>query len=81
MRAPPMDTFRRLSATVIKLKRKGAYRTGLTIGDAQANVRLSGNDSYTFRDLNADAGGRILLKIRVSVNCSSFGKCLTSILL
>jgi hypothetical protein len=64
MRAPPMDTFRRLSSTVIKLKPKGAYRSGLTIGDAQANVRLSDNDSYTFRDFNADIKGRIALKIR-----------------
>ena len=63
---PHMDTFRRSSP--IKLKRKGAYRTGLTIGDAQANARLSGNDSYTFQDFNADMTGRIHLKIRVSVN-------------
>jgi hypothetical protein len=62
---PPMDTFRRLSSTVIKLKRKGAYRSGLTIGDAQANARLANNDSYTFHDFNADMKGRIALKIRV----------------
>ena len=68
MRAPPMDTFRRLSSTIIKFKRKGAYRSGLTIGDAQANARLTGNDSYTFRDFNADGKGRIALKIRVSLN-------------
>ncbi|KIM83875.1 hypothetical protein PILCRDRAFT_68793 [Piloderma croceum F 1598] len=64
MRAPPMDTFRRLSSRVIKFKRKGAFRSGLTIGDAQANARLSGNDSYTFHDFNTDARGRINLKIR-----------------
>jgi len=64
MRAPPMDTLRRLSSKIIKFKRKGAYRSGLTIGDAQANARLSGNDSYTFRDFNADVKGRIALKIR-----------------
>jgi len=62
--APPMDTFRRLSSTTIKLKRKGAFRTGITIGDAQSNVRLSGADSYTFRDFNADIRGRISLKIK-----------------
>jgi len=62
--APPMDTFRRLSSTTIKLKRKGAFRSGITIGDAQSNVRLSGADSYTFRDFNADIRGRISLKIK-----------------
>lgn len=64
--APPMDPYRRQSSLVIKLKPKGAYRSGLTIGDAQANVRLSGNDAYSFRDLNADVRGRIAMKIRVS---------------
>ena len=68
MRAPSMDTFnRRLSSRIIKLKRKGAFRSGLTIGDAQANARLSGNDSYTFRDFNTNNRGRIALIIRVSV--------------
>jgi len=62
--APPMDPYRRPSSLVIKLKPKGAYRSGLTIGDAQSNVRLSGNDAYTFRDLNADMRGRIAMKIR-----------------
>jgi len=62
--APPMDTFRRLSSITIKLKRKGAFRSGITIGDAQSNVRLSGADSYTFRDFNADIRGRISLKIK-----------------
>ncbi|KAF7980897.1 hypothetical protein HWV62_36081 [Athelia sp. TMB] len=62
--APPMDPYRRPSSIVIKLKPKGAYRSGLTIGDAQSNVRLSGNDAYTFRDLNADMRGRIAMKIR-----------------
>lgn len=70
MRVPPMDPYRRLSSTVIKLKAKGAYRSGLTIGDAQANVRLSGNDAYTFRDLNADMRGRIAMKIRVGLTGS-----------
>ncbi|KZP13078.1 hypothetical protein FIBSPDRAFT_869697 [Athelia psychrophila] len=62
--AAPMDPYRRQSSLVIKLKPKGAYRSGLTIGDAQANVRLSGNDAYSFRDLNADVRGRIAMKIR-----------------
>lgn len=64
--APPMDTFRRLSGAVVKLKRKGASRSGLSLGDAQNNVRLSGNNSYTFADFNCNVHGRITLKIRVS---------------
>lgn len=64
--APQMDSFRRLSGAVIKLKIKGANRSGLSLVDAQNNVRMSGNNSYTFADLNCNVHGRITLRIRVS---------------
>ncbi len=62
----PMDSHRRWSSTLIKFKRKGGLRSGISLGEAMSNVRLSGNDSYSFYDLNVDHRGRILLKIRVS---------------
>lgn len=62
---PALDSFRRLSSTLIKFRRKGGFRSGISLGEAMANVRLSGNDDYTFHDLNVDPRGRIILKIRV----------------
>lgn len=59
------DSYRRMSNVLIKLRRKGGYRNGVSLGEAMANVRLSGNDDYTFQDLNVDSRGRIILKIRV----------------
>lgn len=63
-----MDSHRRWSSTLIKFKRKGGFRSGITLGEAMSNARLSGNDSYSFHDLNVDHRGRILLKIRVSLS-------------
>lgn len=63
---PTLDSFRRLSSTLIKFRRKGGFRSGISLGEAMANVRLSGNDDYTFHDLNVDPRGRIILKIRWS---------------
>ncbi|KAH7931374.1 hypothetical protein BV22DRAFT_1053341 [Leucogyrophana mollusca] len=50
--------------SIVKFKRKGAFRSGVTLSEAQANVRLSGYDSYTYHDLNVDARGKIYLRIR-----------------
>ncbi|OCH95972.1 hypothetical protein OBBRIDRAFT_719630, partial [Obba rivulosa] len=61
---PPLDGYRRFSSTLLKFKRKGGTRTGITLGEAMASVRLSGNDSYSLHDLGADYRGRIILKIR-----------------
>jgi hypothetical protein len=49
----------------IKFKRKGAFRSGILLGEAQANARLSNNDRYTFFDLGADDRGNIAMQIRV----------------
>lgn len=65
-RRPQLDSFRRLSTTLIKFRRKGGFRSGISLGEAMSSVRLSGNDSYTFHDLNVDSRGRIILKIRWS---------------
>ena len=62
---PTLDSFRRLSSTLVKFRRKGGFRSGISLGEAMANVRLSSNDDYTFHDLNVDPRGRIILKIRV----------------
>ena len=59
------DNYRAMSGALIKFRRKGGFRSGVSLGEAMSSVRLSGNDSYTFHDLNVDSRGRIILKIRV----------------
>ncbi|OSX59308.1 hypothetical protein POSPLADRAFT_1150023 [Postia placenta MAD-698-R-SB12] len=58
------DGYRRMGSTLIKFKRKGGFRSGITLGEAMSNAHLSGNDSYTIYDLNADHRGKIVLKLR-----------------
>ena len=56
-----------MRSTVIKFKRKGGFRSGITLGEAMSDAHLSSNHDYTLYDLNADARGRIILKIRVRI--------------
>ena len=58
---------RALSGTVVKFKRKGGFRSGITLGEAMSDAHLSSNNFYTLYDLNADGRGRIILKVRVRV--------------
>ncbi|KAH9938484.1 uncharacterized protein B0H18DRAFT_1081130 [Fomitopsis serialis] len=58
------DGYRGLGSTLIKFKRKGGFRSGVTLGEAMSNAMLSGNDSYSHYDFNADHRGKIILKIR-----------------
>jgi hypothetical protein len=60
------DGIQRISGLRVKFKRKGALRTGITLGEAHSDIRLSSNDVYTFRDVHADHRGRISIRIRVS---------------
>jgi len=62
-RQPLMNGYHGLSSILIKFKRKGAFTAGITLGEAQSNVRLSGNDSYTFHDLNVDPRGRLFMRV------------------
>lgn len=62
-----VDPLRRGFGRVIKFKRKGAFRPGITVGEAQANVRLSGSDSYTFQDLGVDLRGKVYVNLRVGL--------------
>ena len=64
--------YRRQGSTVIKFKRKGGFRSGITLGEAMSDAHLSQNEEYSLYDLNADGRGRIILKIRV---CASLGVC------
>ncbi|KAJ3548834.1 hypothetical protein NMY22_g1110 [Coprinellus aureogranulatus] len=48
----------------IKFKRKGSLMGGIGLDEAQARVRLSNNDSYSFHDLHSDHHRRILLKVK-----------------
>jgi hypothetical protein len=59
-----MDPTRRGFGRVIKFKRKGAFTAGITIGEAQANVRLADSDTYTLQDLGVDARGKIYVNLR-----------------
>lgn len=52
-------------STVIKFKRKGGFRSGITLGEAMSDAHLSQNHEYSLYDLNADGRGRIILKVRV----------------
>lgn len=61
-----IDPYRRPSSSHIKFKRKGGFTAGISLGEAQDHVRLSGNDSYRMHDFHADGRNRILLKVRVS---------------
>ena len=54
-----------MRSTVVKFKRKGGFRSGITLGEAMSDAHLSQNHEYSLYDLNADARGRIILKIRV----------------
>ncbi|KAI6033961.1 hypothetical protein PISMIDRAFT_681017 [Pisolithus microcarpus 441] len=49
---------------IVKFKRKGAFRSGITLGEAQANILLSGQDSYTLEDLSVDYRGKIFVHVR-----------------
>lgn len=60
---PIGDSFRRLSTKSIKFRRKGAFRAGVSLGECLRNVRLSGNDSYTFYDMNVDARNKIYMRV------------------
>ena len=64
---PALDNYRRYSTMMIKFKRKGGFRSGITLGEAMSDAHLSSNHDYTLYDLNADARGRIILKIRVCI--------------
>ena len=44
-------------------------RSGIDLGEAQGNVRLSGNDLYTFHDLHTDDRRRIHLVVQVGSIC------------
>lgn len=66
-RAATMDHYRRPSSIHIKFKRKGGFTAGISLGEAQDHVRLSGSDSYRMHDFHADSRNRILLRIRVSI--------------
>lgn len=62
-----VDPLRRGFGRILKFKRKGAFRAGITIGEAQANVRLSDADSFTMQDLGVDLRGKIYVNLRVSL--------------
>ncbi|KAI0650132.1 hypothetical protein C8Q79DRAFT_998051 [Trametes meyenii] len=64
MGRPTLDGYRRMSSTVVKFKRKGGFRSGITLGEAMSDAHLSNNYDYSVYDLNADARGRIILKIK-----------------
>ncbi|KAF8735655.1 hypothetical protein AX14_001710 [Amanita brunnescens Koide BX004] len=67
-RPPVLDQYRLSGSHQIKFKRRGAFGAGITLAEAQSHTRLSNNDHYTLRDLNADGRANILLTARVSID-------------
>lgn len=63
-RPPAIDPYRRGGSINIKFKPKGSFNSGIGLDEAQAHVRLSGNDAYTFHDLHSDGRRKIHLKIK-----------------
>ncbi|KAL4075703.1 hypothetical protein J3A83DRAFT_2021831 [Scleroderma citrinum] len=53
--------YSRMGRGFVKFKRKGAFRSGITLGEAQSNIMLSGQDSYTLAHLNVDHRGKIFV--------------------
>lgn len=66
---PPVlvDQHRLSGSHQIKFRRRGALSAGITLAEAQSHIRLSNNDHYTMRDLNADGRATVLLTVRVSI--------------
>lgn len=65
-RSPFADPFRGRSTPIVTFKRKGAFMAGVSLGEAQANVKLAGSDTYTYSELGVDHRGKIYVKIAVS---------------
>ncbi|OAX43084.1 hypothetical protein K503DRAFT_766184 [Rhizopogon vinicolor AM-OR11-026] len=61
--SPFGDPYRGRSTPIVTFKRKGAFMAGVSLGEAQANVRLAGSDSYTYSELGVDHRGKIYVKI------------------
>jgi hypothetical protein len=53
------------SAPTIKFRAKGSTRSGVTLDEAAGGVKLSGGDYVKWNEINADARGRIHLRIKV----------------
>jgi hypothetical protein len=66
-RPPVLDQHRLSGSHQIKFRRRGAFSAGITLAEAQSHTRLSNNDHYTMRDLNADGRATVLLTVRVSI--------------
>ena len=67
-RPPLVDQYHLSGSHQIKFKRKGAFGAGITLAEAQSHIRLSNNDHYTMRDLNADGRDSVLLTVRVCIS-------------
>ena len=53
------------SAPTIKFRAKGAVRPGVSVAEAVGGAKLSGGDYVKWHEINADARGRIHLRIKV----------------
>jgi len=59
--APFLDGL--LRPSILKFKIKGGYHSGVSLIEAMDNVRLSGDKTYSHRDLNTDGRGNLYMKI------------------
>ena len=59
------------SAPTIKFRAKAAMRSGVSLAEAVGGVKLSGGDYVKWHEINADARGRIHLRIKVRLNLAA----------
>ena len=50
---------------VVKFRAKASFRSGITLAEAVNGVKLSGGDYLRWHEINADARGKIFLRVKV----------------
>lgn len=58
------DMYNSRGTGVIKFRTKGSFSSGVTLSEVVSGIRLAGEDKFRYHELNADARGRIYLKVR-----------------
>jgi len=58
---PSVATHR---STVVKFRAKASFRSGISLAEAVSGVKLSGGDYLRWHEINADARGKIFLRVK-----------------
>ncbi|KLO07480.1 hypothetical protein SCHPADRAFT_909425 [Schizopora paradoxa] len=51
-------------STIVKFRAKASFRSGITLAEAVSGVKLSGGDYLRWHEINADARGKIFLRVK-----------------